>query len=68
MRKSDRAFPIQAPIHSWGDPDGGLTVRDYIAIKAMNGLVTRIQDTDTVVSLSYLIADKMIEISEENNA
>ena len=33
------AFPTTKPLEHWGDPNQGMTLRDYFAAKAMQGLM-----------------------------
>lgn len=33
------AFPTTKPLDSWGDPNQGMTLRDYLAAKAMQGML-----------------------------
>ena len=33
------AFPTTKPLEHWGDPNQGMTLRDYFAAKAMLGLM-----------------------------
>ena len=34
------AFPTTKPLESWGDPNQGMTLRDYFAAKAMQALLS----------------------------
>ena len=34
------AFPTTKPLEHWGDPNQGMTLRDYFAAKAMLGFIT----------------------------
>ena len=68
MDKNDYAFPLESMINL----HYGLTVRDYIAIKAMQGILTNpklIPNFDSamvenVASRAYEFADDMIKWSE----
>jgi len=33
------AFPTTKPLEHWGDPNQGMTLRDYFAAKAMQGML-----------------------------
>jgi hypothetical protein len=33
------AFPTTKPLEHWGDPNQGMTLRDYFAAKAMQSLI-----------------------------
>lgn len=62
------AFPTLVAIGERALSKGGLTVRDYFAAKAMNGLILNVADMDmqtdsvaaAVADLSYRIADAML--------
>jgi hypothetical protein len=76
MNKEDKAFPSldldknysQKKILSMAQ--SGLNTRDYIAIKAMQGMIANgAHDTNpyyTVANHAYAMADAMIEQSEED--
>ena len=34
------AFPTTKPLDSWGDPNQGMTLRDYFAAKALQGYIS----------------------------
>ena len=56
------AFPIHNTGH--GAPfDEGMTLRDYIAVHAMNGILSKEDDPGMhgLVQRSYMIADYMLE-------
>jgi hypothetical protein len=38
IMKNPPAFPTTKPLDSWGDPNQGMTLRDYFAAKAMQGM------------------------------
>lgn len=66
MNKDDYTFPHE----SITKLNHGLTVRDYIAIKAMQGILANPKLTssfnfDAIAEKSYKISDAMIEQSEE---
>lgn len=74
MKRDESVFPIQT-FEGGNDPIFGLTVRDYIAIKAMQGLLANnesdtsiktIQDWHKHISkVAYGYADAMIAESEK---
>ena len=68
MKADDRAFPADARTQT----DGGLSVRDYIAIKAMQSLIiATIQidsyDEEKLSRDSYKYADAMIAESQKES-
>lgn len=62
------AFPTTQPLEFWGDPNQGMTLRDYFAAKAMQAALPAIiagatADSETDARLaraSYMIADAML--------
>lgn len=62
------AFPTTKPLDSWGDPNQGMTLRDYFAGQAMLGILTnnRLEDCDdfVVASNAYQMADFMLKARE----
>ena len=65
---NDKAFP--STFHNgWGEPEKGMTLRDYFAAKAMQGMIaasgnkegTVQYDDDCVSKNAYLMADKMLK-------
>lgn len=67
------AFPVIPPVHEpsgeslmgWPMPDRGMTLRDYFAAKAMQGIVASISQACPLnvpndVRLAYEIADAML--------
>ena len=65
------AFPTTKPLDSWGDPNQGMTLRDYFAAKAMQATVDAwIQRSiypptdDEVAKNAYVIADAMLKARE----
>lgn len=62
IRGGEMAFPLHNTGH--GEPyDEGMTLRDYIAIHAMQGQLSQESPAgiNGVVRYSYLIADAMLE-------
>lgn len=65
------AFPTTKPLDSWGDPNQGMTLRDYFAAKAMQGVAaacandTRGQSMEefaySTSVAAYIIADAMLK-------
>ncbi len=47
---------------SFGEEDPGMTLRDYFAAKAMQGMVTRIgrHDADLIAHDAYIMADALL--------
>lgn len=60
------AFP--STFHNgWGEPEKGMTLRDYFAAKAMQGLLagTKTSDCMMIVKDAYAIADAMLKAREQ---
>lgn len=63
---NEQAFPNEG-FNGWGEPEKGMTLRDYFAAKAMYGLVS---DTELsigctqVAELSYRYAEAMLKARE----
>ena len=59
------AFPTTKPLEHWGDPNQGMTLRDYSAAKAMAALVVVYTDDKAIVDeysqRAYAIADAMLK-------
>ena len=59
------AFPTTKPLEHWGDPNQGMTLRDYFAAKAMAALVVVYTDDKAIVDeysqRAYAIADAMMK-------
>ena len=61
------AFPTTKPLEHWGDPNQGMTLRDYFAAKAMQGdLIAGVHpdDFNTCAHRAYLVADAMLKARE----
>jgi hypothetical protein len=64
------AFPTTKPLEHWGDPNQGMTLRDYFAAKAMQGLLAGTLTPEIVWSQSdvaetaYNVADAMLKARE----
>jgi hypothetical protein len=67
------AFPTTKPLDHWGDPNQGMTLRDYFAAKAMQEIVAQGGDwgdanyaiAAVVASAAYHMADAMLKAREE---
>ena len=61
---NDNAFP--STFHNgWGEPEKGMTLRDYFAAKAMQALVSTGETDSPIISqASYIIADAMLKARE----
>jgi len=59
------AFPTTKPLEHWGDPNQGMTLRDYFAAKAMQAILIhhKLEDCDdfVVASNAYQMADFMLK-------
>jgi hypothetical protein len=54
-------------LEHWGDPNQGMTLRDYFAAKAMQGdLIAGVHpdDFNTCAHRAYLVADAMLKARE----
>ena len=59
--KDTPAFPTTKPLDSWGDPNQGMTLRDYFAAKAMQGLVDAAMPMSEIAAEAYVMADAMLK-------
>ena len=62
---NEPAFPNEG-FNGWGEPFQGMTMRDYFAAKAMQGILSGytqgvIPPTESLAPASYKIADAMME-------
>ena len=59
------AFPTTKPLDSWGDPNQGMTLRDYFAAKAMQSFLIdldcRPDDLPSIAVCAYMMADAMLK-------
>ena len=59
------AFPTLAVVGNLALSEGGISVRDYFAAKAMQGICVseelRFTSAERIASMSYQIADAMLE-------
>lgn len=60
------AFPNEG-FNGWGEPQQGMTLRDYFAAKAMQSMcltVKREQDVEIIPEAAYKMADAMLRARE----
>lgn len=78
MNKEDKVFPMLDTNKSYADgkrlsiKNDGITARDYIAIKAMQGLLSSgdsntVPDMWDIARMAYRAADAMIEESNQDS-
>jgi hypothetical protein len=64
------AFPTTKPLEHWGDPNQGMTLRDYFAAKAMvfyfAGPDAKVisKQPDAIARWCYIMADEMLKARE----
>jgi hypothetical protein len=60
-----QAFPNEG-FNGWGKPEEGMTLRDYFAAKAMQGLLagTKTGSATVLATDSYKMADAMLKARE----
>jgi len=64
------AFPNEG-FNGWGEPEKGMTLRDYFAAKAMQSLLRQYPDhlmnspANEVACDAYILADAMLKAREE---
>ena len=68
------AFPTTKPLDSWGDPNQGMTLRDYFAAKALPSVIDDwlntgdiFQDPEIAEVIGrdcYIVADAMLKARE----
>lgn len=64
--KNESAFPVAAT--EYHGMDSGMTLRDYFAAKAMQGVLSGVDPFQSVVNIAaraYAIADAMLKAREE---
>ena len=63
------AFPTTKPLEHWGDPNQGMTLRDYFAAKAMQAFLTRetrfSENLLMYAGAAYDVADAMLKARQE---
>jgi hypothetical protein len=57
------AFP-STHHNGWGEPEKGMTLRDYFAAKAMQALIDKEVFFDDVAESAYKVADHMLRVRE----
>ena len=57
------AFPNEG-FNGWGEPEKGMTLRDYFAAKAMQALIDKEVFFDDVAESAYKVADHMLRVRE----
>jgi hypothetical protein len=71
MNTGGPAFPTTKPLDSWGDPNRGMTLRDYFAAKAMHGMCCdperwpQEKDMPYITKIAYQMADAMLKAREQ---
>ena len=60
------AFPTTKPLEHWGDPNQGMTLRDYFAAKALPTAIREVEEAETydlaeVAAIAYQYADAMLK-------
>ena len=61
------AFPTTKPLDFWGDPHGGMSLRDYFAAAALQGMHARdtydsgLAEPTQRAHLAYIDADAMLK-------
>jgi len=63
--KNPPAFPTTKPLDSWGDPNQGMTLRDYFAAKALPQCFAVSATTDIAAKEAYRMADAMMKAREQ---
>jgi hypothetical protein len=58
------AFPTTKPLDYWGDPNQGMTLRDYFAAKAMQALIDNDGLFSEIPTQAYALADAMLKARE----
>ena len=63
MNTGGPAFPTTKPLEHWGDPNQGMTLRDYFAAQAIIAYHAdgEFSDSEDVASWCYRLADAMLE-------
>ena len=55
------AFPTTKPLEHWGDPNQGMTLRDYFAAKAMQSMAQKYSHEGDISRNAYKVADAMLK-------
>jgi len=68
VMKNEPAFPTTKPLEHWGDPNQSMTLRDYFAAKALQGMLVNMILPDDVnnapefmAKTAYKAADAMMK-------
>ena len=63
--KNEPAFPNEG-FNGWGEPFQGMTLRDYFAAKAMQGMMVDVEQPrcDYIADMVYEMADAMLKARE----
>lgn len=69
MSKNNGGPAFPGTKDKWGDPLPGLTIRDWFAAKAMQGLVGAVQSIPraAIAEHAYLMADAMLAEREKGD-
>jgi len=72
MSKNNGGPAFPGTKDKWGDPLPGLTIRDYFAAKAMQGMISRTSwgiedDAGDIAGEAYGYADAMLAEREKDN-
>jgi hypothetical protein len=62
---NEPAFPNEG-FNGWGKPFEGMTLRDYFAAKAMQGLMDAAMPMPEIAQAAYQMADDMLKARETN--
>jgi len=66
-----KAFPTTKPLNSWDDPNQGMDLRDYFAIRFAQTQINLIKDEQfdalETFKTSYKLADAMMRAREVKN-
>jgi len=70
MNINEQAFPNEG-FNGWGEPQKGMTLRDYFAAKAMDVGMNQIKDyygidKDAMAMWCFEMADAMLKAREQN--
>lgn len=58
-----QAFPNEG-FNGWGKPEEGMTLRDYFAARAMQGLMDAAMPMPEIAQAAYQMADAMLKARE----
>ena len=60
INTGEPAFPNEG-FNGWGKPQEGMTLRDYFAAKAMQGLMDAAMPMPEIAQAAYQMADDMLK-------